>query len=361
MRLVDLRVMATSSAPTVAVRASAGAEMLRMIGVLLDDGPDPDHYDVGRARIDNARATVPPDLLGELRNLGFGSEKSWLVMANAAAWLEEPGGVDELLAMLEMDPGLPWRVLLAHHVAEESGIDLDAVRRAVEGDGAAVDQLRGLVTASETPSGIRPPIDIEPDEHGRRLLGALERFRATTFGAYEAEALGAIGRDVAYRRQQLDSGVPVDEVVLAATNGYELEAGIEQVLLLPSFWMRPWLVIGRLSRGEHDLEVISTPVADEFLCLPSEAPPPMMLKTFKALADEGRLKLLRRMAGGPISLGEAAEELDVAKATAHHHLSLLRQAGLVSLRGEGRNTRFALRGQPSRTAAEQLSTYLGGR
>jgi hypothetical protein len=56
---------------------------------------------------------------------------------------------------------------------------------------------------------------------------------------------------------------------------------------------------------------------------PSEAPPPALLKLFKALSDEGRLRLLRRLSAGPISLTEAAGELDVAKATAHHHLAIL--------------------------------------
>jgi DNA-binding transcriptional ArsR family regulator len=75
--------------------------------------------------------------------------------------------------------------------------------------------------------------------------------------------------------------------------------------------------------------------------------------------DEGRLKLLRRLSSGPISLSEATAELDVAKATAHHHLSILRQAGLVVDRWRGRGSRAtALREDPAEAAADLLAAYL---
>jgi DNA-binding transcriptional ArsR family regulator len=167
--------------------------------------------------------------------------------------------------------------------------------------------------------------------------------------------MGPIRRDVAHRNERLATGADPTAVVVEATNGYEPpdDAGPRRIVLLPSYWMRPWLVLGHHGT---DTEVISTVVADQFLVLPSEAPPPALLKLAKALSDESRLKLLRRMASGPISLTEATDALDVAKATAHHHLSILRQAGLVSMRGTGRSTRYALRTDPA--ARDALSTLL---
>jgi DNA-binding transcriptional ArsR family regulator len=194
----------------------------------------------------------------------------------------------------------------------------------------------------------------------------VERFAAEVWPALAAEAMGPIERDVAHRQEQLATTDDAAAVVLDATNGYELEpepAG-RRVVLLPSYWLRPWLVISFLDAtatatdDSQPLEVISTAVADAFLALPCEAPPPGLLKLFKALSDEGRLTLLRRMTPGPISLSEAASELGVAKATAHHHLSILRQAGLVSIRDEGRATRYALRDDPPKVAQEALAAYL---
>jgi len=65
------------------------------------------------------------------------------------------------------------------------------------------------------------------------------------------------------------------------------------------------------------------------------------------------------MTGGPITLADAMGELDVAKTTAHHHLATLRQAGLVVIRGQGRDSRYALRVHPSSATASALDTYLG--
>jgi DNA-binding transcriptional ArsR family regulator len=146
--------------------------------------------------------------------------------------------------------------------------------------------------------------------------------------------------------------------VLEATNGYALEEdpSIRRILLLPSFWLRPWIIVDQLF--DLDTLVLSTPVADAFVALPAEVPPPSLLKLSKALADEGRLKLLRRMSTGPVSLGEATEQLGVAKATAHHHLSILRQAGLVVMHGGGRSTRYALRIDPAEAAHDALAAYV---
>jgi DNA-binding transcriptional ArsR family regulator len=171
-----------------------------------------------------------------------------------------------------------------------------------------------------------------------------------------AETMHAITRDVEHRQAQLDAGTSVAEIVLSATNGYELsgDPSIRRIVLLPSFWIRPWLVVGRRA----DAEVLTTVVAEEFLILPPEAPSPALLRLVKALADENRLTLLRRLSSGPISLTEATAELDVAKATAHHHLSILRQAGLVVIGGEGRGSRYALRQDPPTVAARALAAYL---
>jgi len=148
----------------------------------------------------------------------------------------------------------------------------------------------------------------------------------------------------------------VRDIVLAATNGYELsgDPAVKRIVLLPSFWIRPWLVVGRRA----DAEILSTVVAEEFLVLPAQAPSPALLKLFKSLGDESRLRLLRRMSSGPVSLTEATAELDVAKATAHHHLAILRQAGLVTVSGEGRGSRYTLREDPPQAAFDALRAYL---
>jgi DNA-binding transcriptional ArsR family regulator len=361
MRLVDLRSTTSSppTAPRITARASAAAELLRLIGVIVDE--DPDEYDVGAARIAEVRAQVPQELLDDIVAMlpDARDDKSFLVLALLAASLPEPAGIEEFLDTVRAEPERPWRVLLAHSARELDEPDTDGLRhRLLAGDPAAVTRLESLVAEGCCSEGTVTLMTMSPEEYGERLLDIVERFDRQLWRHHAEEAMGPIRRDVAHRNQQLADGADVGDVVLAATNGFELpeDPSIREIVLLPSYWFRPWLVVGNI--GVDGLEVMSTAVADEFVALPSEVPPPALLKLFKALGDAGRLALLRRMTSGPISLGQAAAELDVAKATAHHHLAILRQAGLVSIRGSGRSTKYGLREDPAELARDALARYV---
>jgi DNA-binding transcriptional ArsR family regulator len=353
VRVKDLRPTSPAPAPELTVRASAAAELLRLIGVLVDDSEE---YDVGPERLAELRGQLPDEVLSELRALDGGSGISFHVLSLLGSDLPEPAGVEEMIAALEADLALGWRLLLAHHAHQDQRPDLELLAAVVNGEGEALatllDELHG---AGDLAEEVRILLDTDPEEHGRRLLAAIRAVQPVWDGVAN-ESMHAIGRDVEHRQSQIDAGRTVTEIVLAATNGYELsdDPSIRRIVLLPSFWIRPWLVVGRRA----DAEVLTTVVAEEFLILPPEAPSPALLKLFKALADESRLTLLRRLSSGPITLTEATAELDVAKATAHHHLSILRQAGLVVIGGEGRGSRYTLRQDPPTVAAQALAGYL---
>jgi hypothetical protein len=60
-----------------------------------------------------------------------------------------------------------------------------------------------------------------------------------------------------------------------------------------------------------------------------------ILDMLKALADESRLALLRKLNEREYSVGELAEGIDLGDPTVSHHLARLREAGLVTLRMAG--------------------------
>ncbi len=62
----------------------------------------------------------------------------------------------------------------------------------------------------------------------------------------------------------------------------------------------------------------------------------------KALADETRQKIMEFCCCEWRSVGEITEEIGVAQPTVSHHLAILRDAGLVKVREEGRQTFYAL-------------------
>jgi len=62
---------------------------------------------------------------------------------------------------------------------------------------------------------------------------------------------------------------------------------------------------------------------------------PDILEIFKALADEGRLRILRAIDQAELSVAELVQALEMPQSTVSRHLKPLREAGLVESRREG--------------------------
>ena len=62
----------------------------------------------------------------------------------------------------------------------------------------------------------------------------------------------------------------------------------------------------------------------------------------KAIADETRQKIMSECCCGWISVGDLAVKMEVTQPTVSHHLAILRDAGLVNIREEGKQTFYSL-------------------
>jgi len=62
----------------------------------------------------------------------------------------------------------------------------------------------------------------------------------------------------------------------------------------------------------------------------------------KALADETRQKIMNCCCCEWCSVSEIVEKLEVTQPTVSHHLAVLREAGLVDMRAEGKQTFYTL-------------------
>ena len=62
----------------------------------------------------------------------------------------------------------------------------------------------------------------------------------------------------------------------------------------------------------------------------------------KALADETRQKIMKICCCEWLSVNEIVEHLKVTQPTVSHHLAILREAGLVNVREEGKQTFYQL-------------------
>ncbi len=62
----------------------------------------------------------------------------------------------------------------------------------------------------------------------------------------------------------------------------------------------------------------------------------------KAIADDTRQKIMSACCCFEVSVGDLAVKLQVTQPTVSHHLAILREAGLVESREEGKQTFYTL-------------------
>jgi predicted transcriptional regulator len=81
-----------------------------------------------------------------------------------------------------------------------------------------------------------------------------------------------------------------------------------------------------------------------------------LLRFFKALSDESRLKILGILANRECSVGELAALLGLKEPTVSHHLARLKELGLVRMRQDGNTHVYWLDGEALRSINREILT-----
>lgn len=199
----------------------------------------------------------------------------------------------------------------------------------------------------------------KPDEEQERLVGVLRKAHEG-LGDRLAEFAPMLDHDAGLTRF-LSRRMGVSQLIETVTNGisYRPEPGVRRIVLIPSYFIRPWNLMFGFGDGQYFLY----PMSDEAASADRDTPPSWMVQMFKALGDERRLRLLRRLGEGPAGLAELADYLELAKSTTHHHLRTLRAAGLVRAVLEGQlkeEMHYELRQDMFPEAVSFVSRYLAG-
>ena len=79
----------------------------------------------------------------------------------------------------------------------------------------------------------------------------------------------------------------------------------------------------------------------------------------KALADPTRREVLRMLRGGDLTAGEIAARFDMTAASVSHHLSVLKDAGLVRAERNGRNLIYSLEATVFQEFLQQMLELFG--
>lgn len=314
--------------------------------------------DLGGAEwFDSIKEKTKEDLADEIRTLGGPWSRVWQAIASfllSAPHRDDPDRAFEWLSTVDENRLRRW-LIGDHSHSQDQGM----IERAAEGDLDAAAELLGEEADSNPELLEHLKWMIHTDGLPVRYATALKDFRAEVFSEFEEAFAGAISRAAAAQRNA-PSGRSAKEVVEEVTSGidFDIPQGISRVVVIPSMLMRPLSLIDLYRRTLF----VYYGIPDEFVDSDPEAPPPWLVRTYKALGDERRLRILRRLSQGPASLDELTEMLDLTKSTVHHHTVLLRGAGLIRIhmgndKSSGKKS-FSLREQALGNARGVLDSYL---
>jgi DNA-binding transcriptional ArsR family regulator len=321
-------------------------------------------FDLGTEWFTEVQDATPEDLKEEIVRLGGKRCIVWLSLLGLISVAPHPHDPDSVFNWIgELNPQRLRRWILGY-LGEQAALESNQsppapslIEQAAQGD---IDSVREIIGSSMDPDGIDQVVamfEMDPVEMRDRMATALRRFRTEVYSKYEDEFGRAIAAAAAARRSVATRDSAKD-VIEEVTNGldYEIPLGVCRVILVPSVIVRPLSLIDQY----RDTLIVCYGLADDFLNLNPEAPPSWMVRFYKALSDEKRLRILRRLSEGDTSLDELTEMLDLSKSTVHHHITTLRGAGLVrvSMGSTKAESKYGLRPQAFEDASAFLEGYM---
>lgn len=236
-------------------------------------------------------------------------------------------------------------LMLAESLADREA--LPTLRRAIGGSGSAIEEFIEATDPEVDRRGLRRLVSLPPVEAKARLLRLLRDGYTRVYAPMEDEVAPLLARDAAALEQRAAT-VTGSELVEYATGGFVIgpEAGVTGVILSPTYFFRPYNLI----TAYHGVRVYIYPTQTT---REDHAPPTDLIRLYKALGDETRLKILRLVAGREMYLQELARALGVSHVTALHHMAVLRAARLVQVVERGNLRYYRLRAARATEAAAQ--------
>ncbi len=343
-------------APLVQVDPAPAYELLQAIVTLLDTDDD-DTYDVGSEWLSEMRERAGDELIAEIRRVSFDNPDLFTTLTGLAYETPAPRDVPAFLEHLRATDAQEIKLHLVEFYTREARrmTPLSVMRAAVAGDPDARDEFLRTSHPEYEPwsNYLASVLDADAEELKVSLVEVLTAFHERVWKPEALTILPIIERDAAVRRTML-AEMPIEDFVRETTNGVEYvpRPGVERIVMIPSFVRRPLVAYSEFC----DIQLIIHPVADDAVTAATDEPPRRLVRLSKALGDEKRLRILRALADGDKTLMELADMFGVAKTTMHHHMIILRSAGLVSV-GVGQK-RYRLRQEALPDVGGLLSGYL---
>ncbi len=353
---MNVRNPAGGRSPAVEIEYGLAYEFLMSLSVFFEQKGY--EHELDREWFDAARTKVTPDLLKDIQTFLSDCNHVWNHLIGLVYESAPPRDVPAFLAHLRETEPLEVRLHLIGYYRRSTRrtTPLDVMLRAAEGDQEAQRQVLKTSFSDHDDHWqelLHRLFSIDPETTKASLLTILESWYERVFRDLEPRITPILERDLEAKRALKPTMTP-ERFIETATNGLEYvpELGFRKVVLIPSYVNRPWNELCEY----QDMKIFCYPVADENIAEDSNVPPVRLVRLYKALADERRLRILKMLMTKSYSLQELADEFGVAKTTMHHHLVTLRIAGLVRIQSDEHF--YSLRQNTLSEVSELLNTYL---
>lgn len=346
----------TGTQPAVTVEVSPAYELLLSI-VSVTEATD-DTYEIGPEWIAEMRSRAGDELLERTDAVARHDSDTFVHLLGLVYEAPAPRDLDSFFTHLRAADPAEIKLHLVQYYARDTRrcTPPETIRDAVAGDAAA--QREFLQTCHPEWDAwtdyLRGILEADGEQLKADLIEVLEAWAERIWKPESLTIMPILERDAEAKRDMLRT-LSLDDFVETATNGVEWVArpGIDRIVMTPSFVNRP--LVSFTEVGE--VQIIVYPVADESVAEDLDTPPHRLVRLSKALGDEKRLRILRALGDGEKNLLELAEMFGVAKTTMHHHMIVLRSAGLVSVAVGSK--RYRLRRESVPDVGALLSGYLG--
>jgi DNA-binding transcriptional ArsR family regulator len=305
------------------------------------------------AELAAASHSAPDDLDDDLRAaleaVGDTAGESWLNLLGVPLDAGPPYTAERLVdALRALDPVELRRVLLGRYAWSWCTLaGTDDIEAAAEGDAGAVERLLAhpRYYVGHAADSLGTLLGVDPAETQRRLVAAVAAAAAQL--APSAAAIDAAGETAA----ALVASEPLLDAIERVTDGYRYvpEVEAEHVVLIPHLERRLPLVLAQ----HRSARLVA------YRVVPERDSEERLLVLGRALADPKRVKILALVGRGVGRSSEIVGATGLTRSTVHHHLALLRDAGLVVLEGNARAYTYVPRGAAAEEAAALLGDLVG--
>lgn len=313
-----------------------------LLGLIMFAGHQPpgDYY-VGQQWFDRVHSQASPRLHQDVARLCSGVPTVFGHLLGLVRRAREPRDIGGLIDVVSRLAPRELRLELLGRSSStvQAGAAHAVLERAADGDPVATEELLAVAADDKRWSkNIRAVLALTPGQTSELTLRVLRGWAAEVFAEQEPSLTWRLAEQ-ASRWRTAAARKSWRDVVEIATGGIVLGEDLpaDTVLLVPTVLGAPWVY----STDAHGTRIFCCPVREQVEPTAAE-----VVSLLRALGDETRLGILRRLAtGGPAALPELTAMLGISKSAVHKHVVLLRSAGLIRVE-LGSDRRYALRDLP---------------